>query len=90
MLDFNDINTLDLYDQLRHNGGSVICQSIGEDNELFEMELIALMGEKSESENDEGTLVGIYTDGKGVYSVARLLYGKDLCAIGFKLKENIK
>ena len=90
MLDFNDINALDLYDQLRHNGGSVICQSIGEDDELFEMELIALMGEKSESENDEGTLVGIYTDGKGVYSVARLLYGKDLCAIGFKLKENTK
>lgn len=90
MLDFNDINALDLYDQLRHNGGSVICQSIDEDNELFEMELITLMGEKSENENDEGTLVGIYTDGKGVYSVARLLYGKDLCAIGFKLKENTK
>ena len=90
MLDFNDINALDLYDQLRHNGGSVICQSVGDDNKLFEMELIALMGEKSENENDEGTLVGIYTDGEGVYTVARLLYGKDLCAIGFKLKENSK
>lgn len=87
MIDFNAIDGIELYENLRHNGGTVICQNVNDDGGVYEMELIALMGEVGENENDEGTLVGIYTDGEGVYSVARLLYGNDLCAVGFKLKK---